>query len=1227
MPETKTPPIPMALPIPAAAQARPPSALPRVAWWPALVALACGGAGLLLASHYPIAPLVMVALFVAVAAFAYARPFAWPIVVPALLPLIGLAPWTGWITFEEFDLLVLAVAFGGYARWAARPMPAAGGSRGAAPLVWLMAALMAASVVISMLRGFDDAGGFVFGWFEGYREPMNSVRIAKSFLAALLMFPLWAAGNRIAPAKMADHLARGLVVGLCGAALAALWERVAFPGLLNFSTDYRTTALFWEMHVGGAALDGWLALTVPFALLELLRADTPRRWLWTGAVVIVAGYACMTTFSRGVYAAVPVGLAATFLLFHRQQAGAAPNASRRLARDALLTFVLALGFSFAADWMFPTSGYRGMLALLGAAMLLLPLAGALRRLRATAWIAGVLLGIVLAMVAGAAAWLLPKGGYVVYAAGFCFTGAALFVERRPGGRAMDRYAGLLALAGYVWVLAGVGMAASQWGGEPALERTLAPVAALAVVAALGARVGVIAWPQSLRWQGATAGAMVIAGMVIAAFGGGAYMTGRFATSTEDFDGRLHHWERALGELKGPVDVVFGKGLGRFMDTYAMVAPANMRPADYRLHADGDRPYLRLIAGTHVNGWGELLRVSQRMAPPVGPAVVQFDVRANGPRLVHVEVCQKHLLYDMGCLVKRIEVQGKPGVWQTMKATLDGEPLSRGVWYAPRLISFAIATENSDQPTDVDAISLAGADGRNLLANGDFSDGMARWFFSSDRYHMPWHAKNMAVAIGFDQGLVGLGLLALLLAGALWRVAFGHARGHPLAPAIAGGLVGFVAVGMFDSLLDVPRVAFAFYLLVLIGLTLRPLRPAAGTAQPEPTRRPRRRGSAQRAASAGAALFALHASAGAATQLIQVGPQRAVKTIAAAAALATDGATVEVDAGRYVGDVAVWNQSRLRLRAVGGRVLLAAAGQAAERKAIWVIRGDDVRVEGFDFADARVPDRNGAGIRFERGSLRVTDCSFIGNEMGLLTSNDPEAVLDVEDSEFAHNQRPDGHNHGLYAGTIKRLTVTGSYFHDGFRGHLLKSRAAYNRIAYNRLDDGPDGRASYELEFPNGGTAYVVGNIIAQSAGTENAQIVSFGAEGFRRPANALYLVHNTLIDGLPLGGVYLRVWPGPTEVHAIDNLVVGRGRWEAGAGADLRNNLAAERSDFDPAAPGAWRLKRTAPAWGRASALPAGNGEPLMPAREFAAPHRSIALDAPVRQPGAAQQPSDAKSP
>ena len=130
----------------------------------------------------------------------------------------------------------------------------------------------------------------------------------------------------------------------------------------------------------------------------------------------------------------------------------------------------------------------------------------------------------------------------------------------------------------------------------------------------------------------------------------------------------------------------------------------------------------------------------------------------------------------------------------------------------------------------------------------------------------------------------------------------------------------------------------------------------------------------------------------------------------------------------------------------------------------------MRIEGFDFVGCAVPDGNGAGIRLEAGSLTLVDCGFRDNENGVLTSNDDSVELDVIDCDFGAVVWRRGVTHNLYVGSIKRLSVTGSYFHHGLLGHLLKSRAAVNHILYNRLTDEIGGRASYELEFPNGGVA-------------------------------------------------------------------------------------------------------------------------------------------------------------
>ena len=379
--------------------------------------------------------------------------------------------------------------------------------------------------------------------------------------------------------------------------------------------------------------------------------------------------------------------------------------------------------------------------------------------------------------------------------------------------------------------------------------------------------------------------------------------------------------------------------------------------------------------------------------------------------------------------------------------------------------------------------------------------------------------------------------------------------------------------------------------------------------------------------AAAALVALPAVAqtGAAAnptpQVIRVGPAHPVKTIADAARQARDGATIEVDAGTYRGDVAVWTQRDLTLRAVGGRVHLIADGAAAEGKGIWVVRSPQMTVEGFDFEGAKVPDRNGAGIRFEQGWLRVRDCSFMRNEMGLLTGNDPTSVLEVEASEFAHNQRPDGHNHNLYAGTIARLSVTASYFHHARSGHLLKSRAAVNHIFYNRLTDEGGGAASYELEFAGGGIAYVVGNVIEQSATTQNPHLISFGVEGYVHPVNEIYLINNTLVDKRAQGGIFLRVQPGAGVVRAVNNVLAGgSSRLEEAGPGEYRDNFRVDLSDFADAAQSDYRLRPRSSLLGKASDPGSANGGQALAAnREYVHPRSTRALAARAANPGALQ--------
>jgi hypothetical protein len=354
------------------------------------------------------------------------------------------------------------------------------------------------------------------------------------------------------------------------------------------------------------------------------------------------------------------------------------------------------------------------------------------------------------------------------------------------------------------------------------------------------------------------------------------------------------------------------------------------------------------------------------------------------------------------------------------------------------------------------------------------------------------------------------------------------------------------------------------------------------------------------------------------KIIEVGAQRTVKTLLEASFLAKDGDVIEVDAGSYFGDVAVWTQNNLTLRARNGRARLIAQGQSAESKGIWVVRGGKINIDGFDFVGAAVSDNNGAGIRFEKGNLSINNCRFLENENGILTSGDANSTLEISYSEFGNNGFGDGKSHNLYVGAIRSLKVSGSYFHHAKSGHLLKSRAANNLIFYNRLTDESGGTASYELEFPNGGSAFVVGNVIQQSSTTDNPIVVSFGAEGYTVANNRLYLINNTLVDLRPQGGKFLRIKSG-ADVIAVNNLLVGSDRLASAGAGEYRNNFNVDLDEFVLAVREDFHLKPGSKLIGKAVVMNSVDGVTLRPMAEYQHPRSVRLITGGLLSPGAMQ--------
>lgn len=357
------------------------------------------------------------------------------------------------------------------------------------------------------------------------------------------------------------------------------------------------------------------------------------------------------------------------------------------------------------------------------------------------------------------------------------------------------------------------------------------------------------------------------------------------------------------------------------------------------------------------------------------------------------------------------------------------------------------------------------------------------------------------------------------------------------------------------------------------------------------------------ATAMAMMLAFASFAGQAATL-SVGPGKAIETIAEAARLAQDGDTVMIMPGEYRGDVAVWHQKRLTIMGASPRPVLIADGKNADGKAIWVIKNGEFDIDNIEFRGARAEDRNGAGIRFERGRLAVRNSVFSDNQTGILTANFEDAHLSITDSVFSRApEQFDSLPHLVYIGRIGSVEIGGSRFHGGHIGHLIKSRARETTLRYNLIYDGPGGKASYEVDLPNGGEALLVGNIIGQSSDTDNPVVIAYGAEGNAWPKSRLRLAHNTLLSDHLIGAWFLRVWeenlPADASVTGINNLTVGLGLFTLAAPGEFSGNV-----PLLPGALGGDILDFSLPADSllRGWADPLAEGDPLRPTAEFTLP-------------------------
>lgn len=256
-------------------------------------------------------------------------------------------------------------------------------------------------------------------------------------------------------------------------------------------------------------------------------------------------------------------------------------------------------------------------------------------------------------------------------------------------------------------------------------------------------------------------------------------------------------------------------------------------------------------------------------------------------------------------------------------------------------------------------------------------------------------------------------------------------------------------------------------------------------------------------------------------MLTVGPTGQYHTVCSAVYASHNGDTILVDANHRApydlpsdpkhtdGRVdCVVNQSSLTIQGVNGRAILDASpipykgGFTYVRKGIFVLKGHGITIDHLELRNANQRNNphtadNAAGIlvvagppsKPEGGDITVTRCYIHDNGDGLMSSNtgpglrkwySPHPFIRLDHDNFYRNGDGTGQTHNIYIGFDRygtlHFTLEHSRSKDAYVGHDVKSRAPYSDILYNQIID-TQGFTNYLLDFPLGGTVYVVGNLI------------------------------------------------------------------------------------------------------------------------------------------------------
>lgn len=258
-------------------------------------------------------------------------------------------------------------------------------------------------------------------------------------------------------------------------------------------------------------------------------------------------------------------------------------------------------------------------------------------------------------------------------------------------------------------------------------------------------------------------------------------------------------------------------------------------------------------------------------------------------------------------------------------------------------------------------------------------------------------------------------------------------------------------------------------------------------------------------------------------------------------------TIRFGSARFA-DCAVQTQGDVAyVAAVPGQAVL--DGVACEGKGALVLRGRAARIDGLTFANIRVSDKNGSGVRLEHGSLSVSQSWFRDSEQGILTGDDPQGVVKIDKSTFTRLGTCEGSGcaHSIYIGNYGALTVTNSRFEQGTGGHYVKTRAARVAILNCSFDDSHGRATNYMIDLSDGATGRIADNWFVQGRDKENySAFIAVAAEHQNHTSGGLVIENNDarFAPGIERRSAFVADWSGDAVKLGQNALGAGLTRYE-----------------------------------------------------------------------------------